>query len=180
MDTVGIDCEAGLRAAHRTHAGELYRFALRQLGDAGAAEDVVQETFLKAWRSAASFDAHRGPLRAWLFAITRNLVIDHARRRAVRPVQPVDSRDLVALAGGDGGFDGTAAAAEAAMTAWTVEEALRRLSDEHRTVLVETYLRGRPYADVSADLGIPVGTVRNRVFYGLKALRVVLDEMGEL
>ncbi len=169
-----MDDEAGLRAAHRAHAGELYRFALRQLGDPGGAEDVVQETFLRAWRSASSYDARRGPLRAWLFAIARNLVIDHARRRAVRPVQPVEAGDLVVLAGGDGGFD------EATMTAWTVEEALRRLSDEHRTVLVETYLRGRPYAEVSAALGIPVGTVRSRVFYGLKALRVVLDEMGEL
>lgn len=168
----GLRDEIALRAAHRAHAAELYRFVLRQLGDPGAAEDVVQETFLRAWRTADRFDARRGPLRAWLFAIARNLVIDHARRRAVRPVQPVEADSLVALAGGDGGFD------EATMTAWMVEEALRRLSDDHRVVLVETYLRGRPYAEVSADLGIPVGTVRSRVFYGLKALRVVLDEMG--
>ncbi|MBC8091056.1 MAG: sigma-70 family RNA polymerase sigma factor [Pseudonocardia sp.] len=164
--------EAGLRAAHRAHAGELFRFALRQLGDSGAAEDVVQEVFLRAWRSASTFDDGRGSLRVWLFAIARNLVVDHARARAVRPVQPVDADRLVALAGGDGGF------AEATMTAWTVEEALRRLSEDHRVALVETYLRGRPYADVSADLGVPVGTVRSRVFYGLKALRLVLDEMG--
>jgi len=164
--------EAGLRAAHREHAGELFRFARRQLGDTGAAEDVVQEVFLRAWRSADTFDAGRGSLRAWLFAIARNLVVDHARRRAVRPVQPVDADRLVVLAGGDGGFD------EATMTAWTVEEALRRLSEEHRVALVETYLRGRPYGEVSAELGVPVGTVRSRVFYGLKALRLVLDEMG--
>jgi RNA polymerase sigma-70 factor, ECF subfamily len=155
--------EAGLRAAHREHAGELFRFALRQLRDTGAAEDVVQEVFLRAWRSSDT---------AWLFAIARNLVVDHVRRRAVRPVQPVDAERLVALAGGDGGFD------EATMTAWTVEEALRRLSEEHRVALVETYLRGRPYGEVSAELGVPVGTVRSRVFYGLKALRLVLDEMG--
>jgi len=164
--------EAGLRAAHREHAGELYRFALRQLRDAGAAEDVVQEVFLRAWRSAGSFDAGRGSLRVWLFAIARNLVVDHARRRSVRPVQPVDADRLVVLAGGDGGFD------EATMTAWTVEEALRRLSEEHRTALVETYLRGRPYGEVAAELGVPVGTIRSRVFYGLKALRLVMDEMG--
>jgi RNA polymerase sigma-70 factor (ECF subfamily) len=167
-----LHSEAGLRAAHRAHAGELYRFALRQLGDTGAAEDVVQEVFLRAWRSAATFDERRGSLRAWLFAIARNLAVDHARSRAVRPVQPVESDRLVALAGGDGGFD------EATMTVWTVEEAMRRLSEEHRVALVETYLRGRPYADVSAELGIPVGTVRSRVFYGMKALRLVLDEMG--
>jgi RNA polymerase sigma-70 factor, ECF subfamily len=164
--------EQGLRAAHRAHAGELYRFALRGLGDRGAAEDVVQEVFLRAWRAADQFDARRGTLRGWLFAIARNLLVDHARRQSVRPAQPVEAQSLIALAGGDDGF------AEATMTAWTVEEALRRLSEEHRVALVETYLRGRPYAEVSAELGVPVGTVRSRVFYGLKALRLVLDEMG--
>ena len=168
----GTRDERGLRAAHRAHAGELFRFALRQLGDHGAAEDVVQEVFLRAWRSSDSFDARRGTLRTWLFAIARNLVVDHARRRAVRPATPVAESDLVALAGGDGGFT------EATMTAWTVEEALRRLSEEHRVALVETYLRGRPYAEVATELDVPVATVRTRVFYGLKALRLVLDEMG--
>ena len=160
----GLRDEQSLRAAHRAHAGELFRFALRQLGDRGAAEDVVQEVFLRAWRSAESFDAQRGSLRVWLFSIARNLVVDQTRRSAVRPATP--------MAGGDGGF------AEATMTAWTVEEALRRLSEEHRVALVETYLRGRPYAEVAVDLQVPVGTVRSRVFYGLKALRLVLDEMG--
>lgn len=164
--------EQGLRAAYRVHAAELHRFALRLLGDPGAAEDVVQEVFLRAWRSADRFDPGRGSLRTWLFAIARNLVVDHVRRRAVRPATPVAADNLVTLAGGDAGFD------EATMTAWTVEEALCRLSEEHRVALVETYLRGRSYAEVSADLGVPVGTVRSRVFYGLKALRLVLDEMG--
>ena len=57
-------------------------------------------------------------------------------------------------------------------------DAIRERLGEHRVALVETYLRGRPYGEVSAELGVPVGTVRSRVFYGLKALRLVLDEMG--
>lgn len=168
---MGLRDEQGLRAAHQAHGGELYRFALRQLGDAGAAEDVVQEVFLRAWRSA-DYDPGRGALRGYLFAIARNLVIDAARRRAVRPVTPVAADTLVALVGGDSGF------VDASTGAWTVEEALRRVTPEHRTALVETYLRGRPYAEVSAELDVPVGTLRSRVFYALKALRVVLDEMG--
>lgn len=168
----GLGTETALRAAYEAHGPELYRFALRQLGDEGAAQEVVQEVFLRAWRGADSFDAARGSLRVWLFAIARNLVVDHVRCRAVRPSQPVSAETLVVLAGGDGGFD------EATMTAWTVEEALRRLSEEHRVALVETYLRSRTYAEVSAELGVPVGTLRTRVFYGLKALRVALDEMG--
>lgn len=85
---------------------------------------------------------------------------------------PVADENLVALGGADAGFD------EAAMTSWVVEDALRRLSPEHRVVLVETYLRGRSYAEVFAQTGVPVATLRTRAFYGLKTLRVVLDEMG--
>lgn len=67
---------------------------------------------------------------------------------------------------------------ERLVSSWVVEEALRRLSEEHRTAIVLTHLRERPYAEVAAELGVPVGTVRSRVFYGLKALRVAMDEMG--
>jgi RNA polymerase sigma-70 factor (ECF subfamily) len=171
-EEIDLRDERGLRAAHRAHAGELFRFALRRLGDRGAAEDAVQEVFLRAWRAAGTFDPNRAGLRAWLFAIARNVVVDSARRHAVRPVQPVAVETLVAMAGADDGFD------DMTVTAWTVEEALRRLTDEHRTALVETYLKGRPYAEVSAELGVPVATLRTRVFYGLKSLRVAMDEMG--
>jgi RNA polymerase sigma-70 factor, ECF subfamily len=171
-EVVDLRDEKDLRAAHRAHAGGLFRFALRCLGDRGAAEDVVQEVFLRAWRAAHTFDPGRASLQAWLFAIARNVVVDSARRRAVRPVQPVAVETLVAMAGADDGFD------DMTVTAWTVEEALRRLSDEHRTALVETYLKGRSYADVSAELGVPVATLRTRVFYGLKSLRVAMEEMG--
>ena len=61
---------------------------------------------------------------------------------------------------------------------WQVEEALRRIGEQHRRVLVETFLRGRPYAEVAAELGVPVGTMKSRVYYGLKALRNTLEEMG--
>jgi RNA polymerase sigma-70 factor, ECF subfamily len=164
--------ENDLRAAHRAHAGELFRYALRSLGDRGAAEDAVQDVFLRAWRAADTFDPTRSSLRAWLFAIARNVVVDSARRRAVRPVLPVAVETLVAMAGADDGFD------DMTVTAWAVEEALRRLTDEHRTALVETYLKGRSYAEVSAELGVPVATLRTRVFYGLKSLRVAMEEMG--
>jgi len=66
---------------------------------------------------------------------------------------------------------------EQLMHEWVVDEALERIGEEPRTALRETYLRDRPYAEVAAELGIPVGTLRSRVFYGLKALRSVLDEM---
>jgi RNA polymerase sigma-70 factor, ECF subfamily len=164
--------ELDVRAAYAAHGPELYRFALRQLGDGGAAQDVVQEVFLRAWRASDSFDPHLASLRTWLFAIARNAVVDEARRFAVRPWQ----RDLTD--GTDVDVPGASGVDESLVDAWVVEEALRRIGEDHRTAIVETHLRGRAHADVAAELGIPVGTLRSRVFYGLKALRLAMEEMG--
>jgi hypothetical protein len=81
----GLDSESALRAAYAARGAELYRFALRQLSDDGTAQEVVQEVFLRAWRRADSFDPAVASVRVWLFAIARNVVIDEARRAAVRP-----------------------------------------------------------------------------------------------
>ena len=164
--------ELDVRAAYAAHGAELYRFALRQLGDGGAAQDVVQEVFLRAWRSADAYDARLASLRTWLFAIARNVVVDEARRFAVRPWQ----RTLTDVTDTDTPVVGSID--EAVVDAWVVEEALRRIGEDHRTAIVQTHLRGRPHAEVAAELGIPVGTLRSRVFYGLKALRLAMEEMG--
>ncbi|MFQ1004035.1 sigma-70 family RNA polymerase sigma factor [Modestobacter sp. SSW1-42] len=159
--------------AYAAHGPELYRFALRHLGDQGAAQDVVQEVFLRAWRSAASYDPQLASLRTWLFAIARNLLVDEVRRGAVRPWQ----RELTDGTGHDLG-PSAPPVDERLVDAWVVEEALRRIGAEHRAAIVETHLRGRPHAEVAAELGVPVGTLRSRVFYGLKALRLAMEEMG--
>lgn len=170
----GLADEEGVSAAYNAHGTELYRFVLRGLGDPGAAQDVVQETFLRAWRAADRFDPQLASLRVWLFAIARNAMLDHARAARVRPWQSnlVDP-PAVQDAGGS-----TEDPSEQLVRSWVVEEALRRLSEEHRTALVQTHLRERPYEQVAAELGVPVGTLRSRVFYGLKALRAAMDEMG--
>jgi RNA polymerase sigma-70 factor (ECF subfamily) len=64
------------------------------------------------------------------------------------------------------------------LAAWQVEEALRKIGDEHRVALVEVHYKGRAYAEVAVDLGVPVGTVKSRVFYALKAMRLALEELG--
>jgi RNA polymerase sigma-70 factor, ECF subfamily len=166
MASGALTRERDVREAYAAHAAELYGFAVRSLGDSGLAEEAVQETFLRAWRAGERFDPQIGSLRTWLFAILRNVVIDLSRARAARPaistseaepsVEPIDQ----------------------ALLAWQVEEAMRRIGEEHRRILVETHYRGRPYAEVAAELGIPEGTVKSRVYYGLRALRVVLEEMG--
>jgi RNA polymerase sigma-70 factor (ECF subfamily) len=162
--------DAGVRAVYAAHGPELYRFAFRSLGDRGLAEEAVQETFVRAWQAADRFDDQLGSLRTWLFAIVRNVVIDLSRARAVRPALALD--------------DGTSEPGDLTddidrvLTAWQVEEALRKVSDEHRIVLVEVHYKGRPYGDVATELGVPVGTVKSRVYYALKAVRLALEELG--
>jgi RNA polymerase sigma-70 factor, ECF subfamily len=158
--------ERDVREAYAAHAGELYGFAVRSLGDSGLAEEAVQETFLRAWRAGERFDPQIGSLRTWLFAILRNVVIDLGRARASRP--------HVA----DGGVEPSVEPLDDALLAWQVEEAMRRIGEQHRRVLVETYYRGRPYSEVAEELGVPEGTVKSRVYYGLRALRVALEEIG--
>ena len=158
-----------LRAAYDAHGPELYRFARRSLSDAGTAEDAVQETFLRAWRASASYDPARASQRTWLFAILRNVVIDLARARRSRPP----------LADGAEGSEGAADdELDRALNTWQVESALAELDDDHRRVLVEIHWRGRPYHEVADDLGIPAGTVKSRVYYGLRAMRSNLEAQG--
>ena len=159
-----------IRTLHAAHAGPLFAFALRATGDRQVAEEIVQDTFVRAWKAADRFDPTRGDERTWLFTIARNLVTDHYRRKAVRPVSPVDD-DRLEQPVGEPDLD-------RAFESWQMAQALTRLSEEHRTAILEIHLRGASVAETAARLGIPPGTVKSRVYYGLRALRLVLEEMG--
>ena len=169
-----LDDEDGVVAAYRQHGAEVYRFALRGLDDPGAAQDVTQETFVKAWRNADRFDPESASLRVWLFGIARNTMIDHLRSRRARPWQGslADAPTIEAAAGSIEDH------ADTVLDGWLVEEGMRRLAPHHREALVQTHLLGRPYDEVAAELSIPVGTLRSRVFYAMRALRSAMDEMG--
>ena len=149
--------------AYREHGAELYRFARRWTGDRGAAEDLVQDVALRAWSAAGGFDPTRASLRTWLFAIARNVAIDHGRRKAVRPTTVTDPRQVDPGPVSDHVDD--------VLRADAVARALQTLSHDHRVAIVETYLRDRPYDEVAAELGVPASTVRSRVFHGLRAMR---------
>jgi RNA polymerase sigma-70 factor (ECF subfamily) len=164
--SLDLSRDAGLRAAWHAHADELMGYACRSLADRAAAEEAVQETFLRAWRSAGSYDPSR-PLRPWLFAILRHVVVDEARARTRRAVP---SAERVA--------DQEALEAERLLDEWVVHEALLRIPAEQRTILLRTFYGGERYTDVARDLGIPEGTARTRAFYGLRALRTRLEELG--
>jgi RNA polymerase sigma-70 factor (ECF subfamily) len=164
--------DAALRSAYDAHGGELYRFARRALGDAGQAEDAVQEAFVRAWRASDRYDPARASQRTWLFAILRNVVIDQVRARGSRPPMAADRDpdDQVAATAYD--------AIDRVLTGWQVEAALDAVAEEQRRVLVEVHWRGRPYAEVAAELGVPEGTVKSRVYYGLRAMRAALEAGG--
>ena len=166
-----LDDDEDLRAAYARYSGELFGLARRALDDAGLAEEAVQETFLRAWRAAHRFDPAIGSLRTWLFAICRNILVDMSRARAARP-RVVEREPLEHPAP----FDDL----EQVLTCAGIEAALLQISDRHRTVLVEVHLNGRPIPEVADELGVPPGTIYSRLYYGLKALGVALEEAGWL
>ena len=171
MDSAGAPTadEAMVRALYAEHAGPLLAYALRLTGNRSRAEDVVQETLLRAWRHPEALDATRGSLRPWLFTVARNLVVDQHRARRARP-REVSSEVLAGLPAAD--------ELDRALQAWQIAEAVATLRDEHRSVLLETYYRGKSVAEAAAALGVPAGTVKSRTYYALRALRLALEERG--
>ncbi len=163
------DDVALMRELHDEHADVLWRFCLRLVGyDRLRAEDVAQETLLRAWRSRAVLDSPPAAVRSWLFTVARNIVIDEWRSRRAHsetPVADVPERH-------------TEDDSDQLLLSWVVAEALTRLSAEHRAVLLECYYRGRPVAEAARRLGVPEGTVKSRTHYALRALRLALEEMG--
>jgi RNA polymerase sigma-70 factor (ECF subfamily) len=159
-----------LRVMFADHGDALYAHALRLVsGDRQRAEDLVQETLLRAWRHPEALDPDRGSVRAWLFTTARNLAIDSWRRRSVRVAEVVT--DTLPEPVSDDETDRT-------VEAWLIAEALSRLSQVHRQVLVECFYQGRSVAEAAARLGVPPGTVKSRTHYALRSLRLVLEEMG--
>jgi len=154
---------------YETHAGPLFRFLVQvTLRDRLLAEDLFQETMLRAWRNIDTVPTEADSVRRWLFTVGRRVAIDAARGRRTRP-QETELTDAVAarLVSDD--------QTEAVMAAEAVRRALPGLSDDHREILVELYLRDGTIEDVAKRLGIPKGTVKSRAYYALKSLRTAFD-----
>ncbi|MET9017828.1 sigma-70 family RNA polymerase sigma factor [Streptomyces olivaceoviridis] len=149
----------------REHRDGLVSYAEKMLGDHGLAEDIVQEAIVRAWRNIDRLIGMEGSVRGWLFTVTRHLVIDWVRKpHARREVLGDTYNDPVS------GTDGT----EAVHDALVVRPLLRRLSPEHRAVLVHIYLCDRTIQETAGILGVPVGTVKSRQHNALRKLRAVV------
>lgn len=158
-----------MQQLHEDHGAALWRFCRRLVpDDRGRAEDVAQETMLRAWRHRAILESPPAAVRAWLFTVARNIVIDQWRsQRAHRETPVAEVPD-----------EGTSDESDQLLLSWVVAEAITQLSPEHRAVLLECYYRGRPVAEAARRLGVPEGTVKSRTHYALRALKLTLQEMG--
>jgi len=162
--------ERVLTELYLRHGVALMSFVLRLVDDRGRAEDVVQETMLRAWRNLDRIDPARGEPRAYLFAVARNLVIDLWRADERRPRLVGDGKATATQSVGD--------RVNALVEAQVVEEALGRLSAEHRVVVDELYYRGATVSEAATTLGLPPGTVKSRAYYAIRNLRAAFEEMG--
>ena len=158
-----------LRNLHDQHAGALWSYVVGLTnGDRAHAQDVVQETMLRAWRNPKVLEQASGSARGWLFTVAKRIVIDDwrtARSRRERVTDELPERLTVDEA-------------EATVDRYVVRAALQKLSPEHRAVLHECYFRGSSVGEAAVALGIPPGTVKSRTHYAMRALKLALEEMG--
>jgi RNA polymerase sigma-70 factor (ECF subfamily) len=154
--------EALIRLLFAEHGRALLAYVTRLTEDRGLAEDVVQETILRAWRNPDVMVNGKGSVRGWLLTVARNIVIDQIRARASRPTEvpetpmaPPTVRDH----------------ADHVVDSLIVMDALEKLPAEHRDVLEQIYLKGKTIKETADTLGVPVGTVKSRTFYALRTLR---------
>jgi RNA polymerase sigma-70 factor, ECF subfamily len=168
------DIGAPLEELYHRYEGILYGLGSKLLGDAGLAEELVQETFVRLWQQAGRFDPARGTVRTFVFTIARRIAVDLWRRPSSRPFEPIptaDQRD-------DADEPSSADPAEEVIEALTIRDALRALTPAHRQVL-ELYIgQDRTQTEIAQLLGLPVGTVKTRTYYGLRAFKLALQERG--
>ena len=158
---------AVIRELYSHYAKALHGYVEQFCPDRASADDIVQETFIRAWRHLPQLSADGRPIRPWLFRVARNLLIDANRAARARPMAVPDQA---------AGEVGTDSGLEEILDRQLVSAALAHLSPAHQTVLVETFYRGGTMATVARELGIPHGTARSRLHYALDAMRKELQE----
>ena len=157
-----------LRELYTRYEGRVYALGIKLLGDASLAEELVQETFLRLWRRAGTYDPARGSVTTFVFTIARRIAIDLWRRPSSRPFDPEPEVDV------GGGHDPV----ERIILGLTVRDALDSLSAALREVLELSYHQDLKQTQIAERLGVPLGTVKTRTYHALRALRSALGERG--
>ena len=162
------DRGAPLEELYGRYERRLYGLGFRLLGDQGLAEELVQETFVRLWQQARRFDPARGSVGTFVFAIARRIAVDLWRRPSSRPFDPEPSESVVLATDPlEGVLEGLA-----------VRDAMQSLSPAHRQILELFYGQDRKQSEIAELLGLPLGTVKTRSYYALRALKLALQERG--
>lgn len=170
MEVTSVD-SAGVEGLYDEHATALWHYAWRLTGDPSRAQDVVQETLLRAWQHPEVANDRERSARSWLFTVARHMIIDESRSlRFRREVSAPDGSGVPEPAGPDD--------VNAALDRMLINEALAQLTPDHRAVVARSYVLGWTTGEIAADLGIADGTVKSRLHYALRTLRRILCEMG--
>lgn len=157
-----------MQVLYEQHGTALRSHVIRLTGDRTLAEDVVQETLLRAWRTPRVLDQTESSARAWLFTVARHIVIDDWRKGRTRLESPTAEVPDIALADD----------IDSQLQTWQLNDALRQLSPRHREALTTCFYQGHSVEEAAKRLGVPPGTVKSRCHYALRALRLILDERG--
>jgi RNA polymerase sigma-70 factor (ECF subfamily) len=160
------DPNAVVRELYLEHGPMLVSYVARLMPDRHQAEDVVQETMLRAWRNVDRLTPERGPVTGWLVRVAHNIAVDKIRARKARPAEVSESAEPRSVDDHAGNV----------VESVFVERLLARLTPAHREVLREVYIADRTAAQAAERLGLPVGTVKSRTYHALRRLRACLEE----
>ncbi|MFF3950912.1 sigma-70 family RNA polymerase sigma factor [Streptomyces sp. NPDC001902] len=172
-NTGGADEHSAVASLIIAERDSLRRFVTGLMGrDVHAAEDVLQETLLRALQRAGRLDVHERPVRMWLFRVARNLVVDHRRRDRSVPVG-ITAADFAGTALDHAGDHAGLVEDRSVLLA-----ALSALPPAHREAVVRVHVMDQTGADAAAEMGVPRGTVKSRTHHGVRALRAELARRG--
>jgi RNA polymerase sigma-70 factor (ECF subfamily) len=165
----GPEVESAISALYDRYSRTVYGVGLQILGDRSSAEELVQEVFLKVWRSSHIFDPSRGSFSTWLYRVTRSCALDLYRKRASRARQVSDGDPHIAAIKDTSG--GPQEIVDESWLSWRVSRALEVLDAPHREVIELAYFRGFSQREISERTGMPIGTVKTRTASAFKSLR---------
>lgn len=160
--------ESAMAAFYRHFQARVFRFAHTRVNDYFAAADILNEVMLEVWRVAGTYES-RARVTTWLFSITHHKVVDYLRRNRRHVAEPLDF-DLV----DEAPAAQTEALISAASDRQALQEALLKLSAEHREILHLAFFEDMGYADIAQVIGVPEGTVKSRVFHARNQLKQAL------
>jgi RNA polymerase sigma-70 factor (ECF subfamily) len=162
------DVGAPVAKLYQRYGKRLYRFGVQHLGNEGLAEEMVQETFVRLWRTAGKFDADKASVGTYLYVIARSVAADIRKRPSSRSLMPVDDVDVPPIPDN----------VDQVLDSMVIREALDALGRAHADVIRLAHEEGLTQPQIADRLGLPLGTVKTRTFHGMRALRTALIERG--